>query len=68
MKSRACVGLRRAIRWGIVSAALLAPFAVGACIDDHEAEQCVYTFSCPPPDAGDGGDASMDANDHGDDE
>jgi hypothetical protein len=51
--------VRTAVRWGIVAAALAAPF-VGACFDDHTAEECQYIGTCPLPDAGDGGDATMD--------
>jgi hypothetical protein len=45
----------------ILAAALAAPL-LAACIDDHEAEDCVFIGSCPP-DGGDAGDAS-DASDH----
>jgi hypothetical protein len=53
---------RTAIRLGIVAAALVAPLMV-ACIDYHTAENCELLGSCPYPDAGDGGDATMDAPD-----
>jgi hypothetical protein len=37
---------------------------VGACVDYHTAEECQYTgtcpLPCPLPDAGDGGDVTMD--------
>jgi hypothetical protein len=45
---------------GIAVAALVAHLLLGACQD--YADQCQYLGTCPlPPDAGDGGDAAMDA-------
>lgn len=53
--------LQTAIRWGIVTAALTAPF-IGACIDIHAADECQDIGTCPLPDAGDGGDATDAGN------
>jgi hypothetical protein len=56
--------LRIALRCGIVTVALAVPL-VAACVDYHTAEQCELLGSCPY-DAGDGGDATVDATDGGD--
>ncbi len=37
-------------------AALAAPPLLGACFDDHLADECQNIGTCPLPDAGDGGD------------
>lgn len=47
--------IRTILRCGIVLAALAAPL-LGACIDNHEAENCQLLLDCPLPDAGDAGD------------
>jgi hypothetical protein len=53
--------LERLVRWAIVGAGLMAPL-VGACADEHTADDCMLTDRCPPPDAGDAGDAGKDAD------
>jgi hypothetical protein len=52
--------LRIATRWGIVVAAALSAPLLGACLNDHLADDCHNTYSCPLPDAGDGGDAAAE--------
>jgi hypothetical protein len=45
---------------------LAAPMTAVACLNPDKEDDCQYTYSCPPPDAGDGGDSSTDAHDLGD--
>jgi hypothetical protein len=56
--------LRNAIRWGIIAAALAAPF-MGACLNTSFAENCHILENCPPPDGGPDADVAADASDQG---
>jgi hypothetical protein len=57
--------VRKAFQWVIVAAALAAPLLLGACIDDHMAEECQYLGTCPDDAGNDAGDASQDVTDGG---
>jgi hypothetical protein len=56
--------VRKSFPWVIVAVALAAPL-LGACLDNHKADECQYSGTCPEDAGNDGGDASQDATDGG---
>ena len=46
--------LRKAIRWGIIGAALVAPLMSG-CLNTNLADGCQFALDCPPDGGADAG-------------